>query len=83
MSILIGNSTLPDVATMLSVVLDRVVVDKTGVAGQFRFHPNFASENNAATRPTDAPASDVPSLPGCRNNSAFVSTRQKGTSMSW
>jgi len=28
--ILTGNSTLPDVATMLSVVLDRVVVDKTG-----------------------------------------------------
>lgn len=57
-----GSSTLPDVATMLSVVLDRVVVDETKVAGQFRFQLNFAPEDNSAAQQADAAGSDAPSI---------------------
>ncbi len=56
-----GSATMADLVTMLSVVLGRTVVDKTGVTGQYRVQLAFApvepptSQNPDPRAPSDAP----------------------------
>ena len=50
----VAGSTMPDIAQMLSTIVGRTVVDKTGAAGLYRVDLEFADET--------APPSDVPSL---------------------
>lgn len=59
-----GSATMAEAATLLSTVVGRTVVDKTGVAGQFRFQLNFAPVGPSATQNAEASQNDVdlPSL---------------------
>lgn len=59
-----GSATMPEIAVMLSSLVGRTVVDKTGVPGQFRFQMNFAPVTASAAQPADAAdaATDGPSI---------------------
>jgi uncharacterized protein (TIGR03435 family) len=58
-----GSATMADMVTMLSVVLGRTVVDKTGVTGQFTVQLAFAPVDPSASQNTDrGTSSDAPSI---------------------
>ena len=50
----VEGGTLDQVAGLLSLILDRPVVDKTGLTNQFEIHIEFS--------PDDSPASDAPGI---------------------
>ncbi len=58
-----GSATMAETATLLSTVVGRTVVDKTGVAGQFHYQISFAPVDPSASQNADAtPASDLPNF---------------------
>ena len=66
-SVDMDGGTLSTLASLLSMVLGRPVIDKTGITGNFEIHLAFTPDDSAATRPvaTDpgAPAAGAPDNP--------------------
>jgi uncharacterized protein (TIGR03435 family) len=64
----IEGGTLPMFAGLLSMALDRPVIDKTGITDQFEIHLKFSPDDSAAPRPstTDpgSPTVGAPDAPG-------------------
>jgi uncharacterized protein (TIGR03435 family) len=66
----IEGGTLPMLADLLGMVLDRPVVDKTGIASYFEIHLAFSPDDLTAPRPDSAEpgastavrASDTPGI---------------------
>ncbi len=50
----IEGGTLEELADLLGMVLDRPVIDKTGITNKFEIHLAFAPEDSAAPRPVTA-----------------------------
>jgi bla regulator protein blaR1 len=63
-----SSATLAELATSLSILLDRTVVDRTGIAGTFRVHLSFAPDQTASTqlqsRPSDPGNAGTPEVDG-------------------
>jgi uncharacterized protein (TIGR03435 family) len=65
-----SSITMPGLATFLSMLLDRTVVDKTGIAGTFRVHLTFVPDQDTPSQfpgPQSAPgnatlAADGPNI---------------------
>jgi uncharacterized protein (TIGR03435 family) len=69
MTIDVRGSTMTQLTQRLSVFLDRTVVDKTGIAGMFNFHlefapdPNMPGQSRFASRDGDAGNAGNPASP--------------------
>jgi uncharacterized protein (TIGR03435 family) len=58
-----ANATMAELATLLSAVTRRTVVDKTGIAGQYRLQLTFVPDETAPSEPgAPPPANDGPSI---------------------
>jgi uncharacterized protein (TIGR03435 family) len=64
-SIEMEGGTLPMLAGLLGMILDRPVIDKTGIASYFEIHLAFSPDDSATPRPvpTDPGASPAPRTP--------------------
>ncbi len=64
------GGTLSTLAGMLGLIVDRPVIDKTGITGYFEIHLKFSLDDSAALRPSTTdpgspaavPASDAPGI---------------------
>jgi uncharacterized protein (TIGR03435 family) len=70
------GTSLDYFSRLLSLALDRAVVDKTGIAGDFEIHLEFATDQ---TTPRFLPGGDM--NPGAPGAGARAATRAGGTSI--
>ena len=75
-SVDLDGGTLSTLASLLSMVLGRPVIDRTGITGYFEIHLAFTPDDSAATRPvTTEPGAPVAGAPD--NPSLFQAIQEQ------